>query len=289
MSYIDNNDPIVGKKSVRVSPGDLYSDFNYNKSYAASYAANPATDPLPDPLGGPAFSSTPFHPNTKAGAVTNAQQCGLTVMSPQQSAKLENYAINVGIQTAMQQGLAPTYAGLVVRDIIPSQDFIDQNGSGITRYEWRQPVSGGYTTQNANTTIYKTSQDVRSQQKVYVFWGARYVNMGPARISGILDSAAITWTNPSATAIYDVWQTEALDIHSELYTKFPIVYGTKDPLRLDFWIKNGGSGTFDNIQLLGKIIEPRGQFLQGVIGYATNFLGSPEHVAPIGPADSTMT
>jgi hypothetical protein len=282
MSYIDNNDPIVGKKSVRVSPGDLYSDFNYNKSYAASYAANPAADPLPDPLGGPAFSSTPFHPNTKAGSVTNAQQCGLLPMTAQQALKLEQYSINVGIQTAMQQGLAPTYAGLVVRDIIPAQDLIDQNGSGITKYEWRQPVSGGYTTSNANTTVYKTSQNVKSQQKVYVFWGARVVNNGPWRVSGIMDSAAITWTNPSATAIYDVWQTEALDIHNELYTKFPIVYGTKDPMRIDYYVKNNGSGQFDNIQLLGKIVEPRGQFIQGVIGFATNFLGSDQ-------ANSTTT
>src|SRR3954447_16567765 len=126
MSYIDNNDPILGKKPVRISPADIYSDFNYTRT--KSYAANPSADPLPDSLGSAAFSTTPFHPNTKTGSPTNAQQCGLTVMTPQQAAKLENYSINVGIQTAMQQGLAPTFAGLVVRDIIPSQDFIDQNG-----------------------------------------------------------------------------------------------------------------------------------------------------------------
>lgn len=273
MSYIDNNDPIVGRPAARKSfDSSMYSDFNYNRSYAA----NPTADPLPDPLGGPAFSSTPFHPNTKAGAASNAQQCGLSPMNQQQAGKLEQYSINVAVQTAMQQGLAATYAGLIVRDIVPSQDLIDQNGSGITSYEWRQPVSGNYITQNANTTIYKTNQAVRSQQKVYVFWGARYVNTGPARTGPIMDSAAITWTNPSSTAIYDVWQTEALNLHNELYTKFPIVFGTKDPLRVDFWVKSSSSGQYDNIQLIGKIAEPRGQFIQGTIGFATNFLGSKE-------------
>jgi hypothetical protein len=266
-NFVDNDDPLVGK-AARKRDVSLYSDTSYGfnpRAYATSQ-----TEPVTDPLGTTKYPVS----DTKEDNSTNAQKCGLTAqLTPNQISKLENYSVDVALFTAKQQQLAGTYRGMIVRDVIPALDFIDGNGATISGYNWKQPVSGGYTTQGATQTIYKTSNDVRNQFKVYAFWGVRQINSGPSRVSGIVDTAAILWSNPNVTALYDIWQVEGLDQYSEMYTTNPLIYGNKEPLRVDFWVKGNSSGQNDNFQLLGKVIEPLGQTIQGTPGFAKGFLG----------------
>jgi hypothetical protein len=208
--------------------------------------------------------------------ILNTQRCGLTpFLTIGRLQKLEEYGIQTALKQAKADLLSPTYQGLVARDILIDQDFIDGNNNTISRRDWRAPVSGNYTASLTDTTVYKTSTDVKSNLKVFVFWGVQVVNAAEGRLNAVTETASITWKNASNSALYDIWQLEGLDIHNTLYTQTPLIYSARESIRIDYFTKAAASGSFDNLQLLGKVIEPKGQTIKGVPGSATGFLSIP--------------
>lgn len=97
--------------------------------------------------------------------------------------------------------------------------------------------------------------------KVYAFWGLRYVGRGPGDPNGITDSASITIKDSVNT--YDIWHVEGLDLNKEMYTFKPIL--VKNYVEFSVYVrpKLGSSGTFDNYQILGKICEKAGDTIAG--------------------------
>src|SRR3954469_14090811 len=97
--------------------------------------------------------------------------------------KLEQFAINQGIKTALQNSIVTSVDGLTARPFLPDVDFVDGNNNSIGVREWQQPWSGTYTNVSAGaaTTIYQTGNLVRYDRKVYVFWGLSYTSVGNHR------------------------------------------------------------------------------------------------------------
>jgi hypothetical protein len=175
---------------------------------------------------------------------------------------LERFGMRAGINEALKKGLTQSIDSLGVRDILPDIDLRDSNNNGIGKREWRQPWSGGYTTNSGSVSMYLSNTNVNYEKKIYVVWGVRVVNTGPGRTGGITDISSLT-IKDSAQNIYDIWDIEDLDTANALYSYNPLVFNNARALRIDVTPKASSSGNFDNIKLLGKIIEPIGENIGG--------------------------
>ena len=178
--------------------------------------------------------------------------------------ELERYATQRATQLAIQTNIVTNINRLTARDVLPDKDFVDIAGNTITSRGWRQPWSGTYETTETDLTVYKINRTVDYHTKTYAFWGVRLVNTGPGREGGVTDAASITWKDNVNTL--DVWHVEALDTNQELYTFKPIVIKNFTDITVSVRPKITGSGQFDNFQLMGKVIEPRGNTIVGSMG-----------------------
>ena len=174
---------------------------------------------------------------------------------------LELRSAEAAVKLAQTVRLANQTDHLVVRDIMPDLDFRDGNGNAISGRAWRQPWSGWYQTVESDVKVYQINRNVDYHNKVYVFWGLRYVGRGPADQNAVTDSASMTIKDSTNT--FDVWHTEGLDINKELYAFKPILVKNYTEFSIHVRPKIGASGSFDNYQILGKIAEPRGQTIAG--------------------------
>ena len=174
---------------------------------------------------------------------------------------LELKSVQSAVKLAKQVNLANETEHLVVRDILVDKDFRDQNGNAISGRAWVQPWSGWYTSVETDVEVYRINRDADYHNKVYVFWGLRYVNRGPADINGINSISSITWKDSSNT--YDIWETEGLDIHKEMYAFKPLLIKNYVDYSIYVRPKITASGQFDNIQILGKVCEAVGNSLMG--------------------------
>jgi len=179
--------------------------------------------------------------------------------------RLEQRAIELGITRAYNDKISSSMNGLIVRDIIPNLDFVDQNGSGINR-RWRWPASGGYTNAETNLTVWQTNQSVNNDKKVYVFYGARQVDPGTGRTGTNTNTTTVEFDFSSY--IVDIWTLDHIDSSQDttVLANTPIVFGKSQNMIMKVYPKTTGSGSFDCIMLLGKVIEPRGNTLQGQQG-----------------------
>ena len=175
---------------------------------------------------------------------------------------IEKFSIQAGMFQAVKRGVSSSYDSLAVRDIIPSIDFRDGSNLAVDRKEWRQPWSGNYTTVSGSTLIYQTNTQVNYDKKVYLFWGVKLCNTGPGRTSGSLDSSVIEFAD-SAGNRFDMWQIENLNTSTALYTYTPIIYDNNRAMKLSLYPKAGSSGNWDNLILLGKVVEPLGDQITG--------------------------
>ena len=175
---------------------------------------------------------------------------------------LELNAVKSAVELAKRVNIATQTDHLAVRDILPDKDFIDGNDNAITAREWRQPTSGHYEVTETDVRVYHINRAVDYHNKVYVFWGLRYVGRGPGDDEGVTDSASITIKDSTNT--YDVWHTEGMDLNKEMYAFKPIL--VKNYVDFSIYVRpkiTTGSGSFDNYQILGKIIENAGDTIMG--------------------------
>lgn len=174
---------------------------------------------------------------------------------------LELKSVAAAVELAKKVNIIKDNKYATIRDILPDKDFVDGNGNIISGRAWRQPWSGFYTGPQVDTdvTVYKINRDVDFHNKVYVFWGLRYVNRGPSDTDAVTDSTSITIKDGVNT--YDTWNVEGLDVNNEMYAFRPLL--VKNFTDIEIKIRPKVSGGFDNIQLLGKICEPRGQTIAG--------------------------
>lgn len=174
---------------------------------------------------------------------------------------LEMQSVNAAVNLAKQVNIANETEHLVVRDILPDRDFMDGNGNTISGRGWRQPWSGWYESTETDVKMYQINRNVDYHNKCYVFWGLRYVSRGPGDPNGVTDAASLTWKDSVNT--YDIWDTEGLDVHREMYAFKPIL--VKNYVEYSIYVrpKLESSGNFDNIQILGKVCEKAGDNLMG--------------------------
>lgn len=182
---------------------------------------------------------------------------------PEEIVRLEKQGIQMALAEARNAAIAPDIAGLAVRDFQVGNDFQDGNNQTIQMKHWRQPWSGGYSNTSGEFEVYRTNKDVDYDKKVIGIWGVRYINTGPGRLGNVVNTSVITFKD-SAGNTYDTWQVEGLDIQKELYAFTPIIFGSTRQLRIFHYPKVGESGSTDNIQLIGKVIERRGDVVNGL-------------------------
>ena len=219
-------------------------------------------------------SYTPGAPVHTSGTGTGAGNTTLTnislvggvhaVTSPDEIHNLERFAINQGIKMAMQNTIVTSPDGLTVRPFLPDVDFVDGNNNAVGKREWFQPWSGTYMNTSAGvaTTIYQTGNAVRYDRKVYVFWGITYTAVGNQRSAGIVDTASIVFRD-GANNTFDIWSPQRLDTNDALYAYAPILYPNTRTCTIQFVPKYAASGAFENIVLIGAVIEPDGDNIQG--------------------------
>jgi len=174
---------------------------------------------------------------------------------------LELTAVQSAVKLAKDVNLAQQTEHLVVRDILVDKDFRDGNNNEITTRRWIQPCSGHYEIEETDLQIYRINRSVDYHNKIYCFWGLRYVNRGPADDQPVTDSASVTIKDSTNT--YDVWQTEGLDVNKEMYCFKPILIKNYVDFSIYVRPKFGSSGTFDNYQILGKVVEAAGNTVMG--------------------------
>ena len=177
--------------------------------------------------------------------------------------RLEKFGVQLALAEARNNALAPELDGLSVRNIIPGIDFQDGNNQTIQMKQWRQPWSGTYTNTSGEFEVYRTNKNVDYDKKILAIWGLRYVNTGPGRLDNITSTSVVTFKD-SAGNTYDTWQCEALDIHPELFAWTPIVFSNTRQLKIFHYPKIGKSGSWDNIELQGCVVERRGDNVNGL-------------------------
>jgi hypothetical protein len=186
------------------------------------------------------------------------------ITSSDEIKRLEQFSINAGVKTAMENTIVTAPDGLTARPFLPDIDFIDGNNNAVGKREWAQPWSGTYMNVSGGvaTTIYQTGNTVRYDRKVYVFWGLTYTAVGNQRTAGIVDTASVVFRDGANNTI-DIWSPQRLDTNDALYAYAPIIYPNTRVAKIDFVPKYAGSGAFENIVLIGCVVEPDGDNIQG--------------------------
>ena len=95
-----------------------------------------------------------------------------------------------------------------------------------------------------------------------MLYGVRAVNTGPGRISGFTNTSVMELSD-SVGNVYDLWQLQGLDTAGVLYAYAPVVYSSNKAMRINMYTSSTSSGHFDNIELIGKVIEPIGEHAMG--------------------------
>lgn len=182
---------------------------------------------------------------------------------PDQITALEKQGMQLIVQEAVKKAISPTLAGLALRDLIPDIDFADQGGTRIQSKAWRQPWSGTYTHTSGEFEVYRTNKEVDYDKKIIGIWGARYVNTGPNHLGNVVSTSNIIFKD-SAGNTYDSWQVEGLDTQDAMFAYTPIIFSNTRQLRIFHYPRVDKSGGFDNIQLLGKVAERKGDHVNGL-------------------------
>ena len=151
---------------------------------------------------------------------------------------VEDAVTRYGVAQAIVDGLAADEAGLQVRDILPDRDF------NTLRREWHHPTYEGH-----------------NENKVICIYGVR----APIEPEPINATQLVFRRNGINTV--DIWQTEILDSSSDraIMARTPILYKRGDHVRIEI---AGHRVPADNLMLLGKVIEPLGQTINGEEAYA---------------------
>jgi hypothetical protein len=165
-------------------------------------------------------------------------------------------------------------ASLVVRPVIPSEDLRKgSTGTAIISTEWRQPAdSGEYATADGSEgnqeVIYTTSKDSKNDQRILLFYGAKYVGGGNFRTAACMRSTMIIFYRGTVKTI-DKWHTQGLNTaeNSYLAAMTPVMYKINDVARIAFVpnasVPTGSGNKFDSLELLGITVEAIGVTVMG--------------------------
>ncbi|RLG82545.1 MAG: hypothetical protein DRO09_00175 [Thermoprotei archaeon] len=131
---------------------------------------------------------------------------------------------------------------IVVRDLLPGTDL-----KGISGDWWAQTVNGGDW-----TTVYSGTV---SEKKVIAIYGFANKAATPRTIM-------VRFGTGAGPAYYkDQWQVEHAYVKQEpvIYTKKPIIYAPNESFRIEFYAVTSG---MDEVILIGKVAEPRGELIK---------------------------
>ena len=171
------------------------------------------------------------------------ERAGLVAaVTPEEIATLESDVITELARRAVDQRVVSRAEDAVVRDILPKTDLWQANEV------WTQTVSA-----NAYNTI--ISGDL-TDKKIVAFYGVKNKAAVPR-------TTAIRFGLGAGPAkIKDIWEIESIRTEENVagYVRTPVIYNKSEHLHIDFY---GDSSGTDEVVLLGKIVEPRGEVIVG--------------------------
>lgn len=190
----------------------------------------------------------------------------LVELSVQEIRALEDAVENELKRIAVQDGIAPSEAELVVRDILPETDLNAVSGevwvTHTSAYAWNT-VFSGENPENKAFAIYGVTTAIET-----MISGASLRFIG-ANVSGYPASKVL----PSVVAIKfglgagpakikDIWHIQHMYTKDppRVFSKSPVVYRKKEKFTIQVY---GTQSMADHIVLLGKVVEPKGQTILG--------------------------
>ena len=172
---------------------------------------------------------------------------------------------------ALIDNISNTEGGLVCRDLLPDKDLLDGSGTAITSRDWRQPVTGNFTTATGASatavSVYKTSRTSDNDRKVIGIFGIRLVGVGHSRQHAVLAHNSIIWKRSDVKTI-DIWSTQAIECSpsGSLWGMTPLLFKRGDDLNVLF-VPNSrmavSASKYDMIQIVAKVAEALGANVTG--------------------------
>lgn len=188
---------------------------------------------------------------------------------------LRDTMASYGVAQALINNINNLEAGLAIRPIYPADDL--RNGTAgsvdaeITSQVWRQPVGAiSYTgvtgAEGTAESIYVTSKNCGNDQKVYIFIGLRATNIGNQHQNAFLKSVMWIFWRKNVKLI-DKWHISQLNSAMEPFicAITPIMFKRNDDAEIKV-VPNAdavGDGKFDNLELMGLLIEQLGKSVMG--------------------------
>ncbi len=163
-------------------------------------------------------------------------------------------------------------ASLVVRPLIPSEDLLDGAGSTFASTEWRQPVTGEYSTQTGSEAdaapIYSTGKNSKNDQRIVLFYGLKYVGGGNFRTTAVARSTMVIFKRGNVKTI-DKWHIQGINSSENgfLAAMTPVMYKINDIANIQM-VPNlsdptGANNKFDKFEFLGIVVEAIGLTVMG--------------------------
>ena len=164
-------------------------------------------------------------------------------LTPEEQKAIEDAVVDYLIRRALEKKIATKPEDLVVRDILPGTDL-----NGLSGEVWVQSLSAFqyvsvYSGKNPDT-------------KIFAVFGAKFLSPTPK-------TAVIRFKLGAGGAkIKDIWQVEPAFVEENcaVYTDRPIKYEDDETFVIEFYGKDSGE---DNVVLLGKVVEPKGELIMG--------------------------
>jgi len=172
---------------------------------------------------------------------------------------------------ALIDNVNSTEGGIVVRDALPDKDLLDGSATAIASRDWRQPVTGNYTTATgapaSAVIVYQTGRNSDNDRKTMTVWAFRNVGSGPNREGAILTINSLIARRTDVRLI-DILQVQQLETMPDqtLYLITPWLFRRSDNANF-LVVPNArvpvSSSKFDQIEWKIKIAESLGSNVAG--------------------------
>jgi hypothetical protein len=185
---------------------------------------------------------------------------------------IEQQVMLLAVAQALLQVINTNVSGLVARDVWQQYDLLNGAGAVIASNDWRQPVTGNYSTnaadlKAANELVYTTGFLSHYNRKIIIFFAEEVVNVGINRGINPVTSNAMILKRGNVKLI-DIIDHQSLSTRNPPmeFWRTPIMYKAADEANIVFVPDSrlaAGANKFDTIKLKGVLVETLGSSQTG--------------------------
>lgn len=178
----------------------------------------------------------------------------------------------LAVAQALLQVINTNVAGLVARDIYQQYDLLDSTFTAITNNDWRQPLTGNYSTATANIKtsgdlVYTTGLNSHYNRKIIIFFGEEIVNVGNFRGVNPVNSNSLIMKRGNVKLI-DIIDHQSIGTRQPPYEiwRTPIMFKAADEANL-LYVPDSrlavGANKFDTLKPKAVVVETLGSSQTG--------------------------